>query len=357
MSDEYKLSSNRLLELDALRGIACLSVVIFHFNVNQPGNWHWMNLGVAGVDLFFIISGFVIFYSLQQRYDFKGFVISRFSRLYPAYWVSVCLTSVLVIINGGKINGYDFFVNLTMLQGYFQVEDIDGAYWTLGIELFFYGLIILPFVLKKAAHIEQYIWGALPAVYLWHFWGMQYFPNIHDRASRMFQFVNHAPLFFAGIFFYFIAFQKATPIRYFGILVCFTLSCYLHSFYGRTQWVITFPEHVWLLLLYFGAFFLLISNHLNFLVNRITLFLGKISYSLYLIHQRIGTEILRPILKKYTPANTPNWIYSIALILISIILAYAITVLVEVPCMKYIRKKWGTKKPSFRTEVSEPVSA
>jgi peptidoglycan/LPS O-acetylase OafA/YrhL len=173
----------------------------------------------------------------------------------------------------------------------------------------------------------------------------------------MFQFVNHAPLFFAGIFFYLIAFQKATPIRYFGVLVCFVLSCYLHSFYGRTQWVITFAEHVWLLLFFFGAFFLLISNTLNFLVNKITLFLGNISYSLYLIHQRIGTEVLRPILQKYTPVHTPNWIYSLILILISILLAYGITVLVEIPCMKFIRKKWGTKKPILDSKVSEIVPA
>ncbi len=346
MNDEYLPSSHRLFEIDALRGIACLSVVLFHFNVNQPDSWHWMNLGVAGVDLFFIISGFIIFYSLQKRNDFKGFVISRFSRLYPAYWVSVCITSVLVMINGGKIELSDFFVNLTMLQGYFQVEDIDGAYWTLGIELFFYGLIILPFVFRKTAQLEHYIWISLSAIYFWHYLGILYFPNIHDRASKMFQFVNHAPLFFAGIFFYLIGFQKATPLRYFGVLVCFALSCYLHNFYGRTQWVITFTEHVWLLLFFFGAFFLLISNRLSFVVNRVTLFLGSISYSLYLIHQRIGTEVLRPLLQRYLPTLTPNWVFSLVLLLISILLAYAITVWVEKPCMKFIRKN-SLQLPKF----------
>ncbi len=128
---------NRLLELDALRGIACILVVFFHFNVNQPAAWHWVNLGVGGVDLFFMISGFVIFYSLEKNHNAVDFFVARFSRLYPAYWVAVSITSALVLLNGGTIHLHDFLVNLTMLQGYFGVEDIDGAYWTLGIELLF----------------------------------------------------------------------------------------------------------------------------------------------------------------------------------------------------------------------------
>lgn len=332
-------NSKRLPELDAMRGIACLLVVIFHFNINQSEALHWLNLGVAGVDLFFIISGFVIFYSLSKNSNTLDFIVSRFSRLYPAYWVAVCATSAAVLLNGGTIPLRDFLVNLTMVQGYFGVEDIDGSYWTLGIELFFYGLVMLPFVFKITGQMERLIWISLLFVYGWHYWGTMFFPSFHDSVSRHVQFFNHAPLFFAGIFFYLIGFDKATSERYFGVLCCFILTCFLHSFYGRTQWVITLHEHVWMLIVFFGAFFSLLANRLHFLVNRFTLFLGTISYSLYLIHQRISTEIVRPWLQHLMP-DMPNPVYIIIMAAFSIGVASAITFWIELPMMRFFRTGW-----------------
>lgn len=57
------IQSNRYTELDALRGIAALMVVFFHFTMDRPQGQMGFKLGVTGVDLFFIISGFVIFMS------------------------------------------------------------------------------------------------------------------------------------------------------------------------------------------------------------------------------------------------------------------------------------------------------
>ncbi len=347
------LNSKRLLELDAMRGIACLLVVVFHFNVNQPRGWNWLNLGVAGVDFFFIISGFVIFYSLSRNNNAFDFIISRFSRLFPAYWVAVCATSALVVLNGGTIPLRDFLINLTMLQGYVGVEDIDGAYWTLGIELFFYGLALLPFVFKVTHRIELFIWISLLLVYGWHYWGTIFIYSFHDSVSRHVQFFNHAPLFFAGIFFYLIGFDRATPERYFGVLCCFILTCYLHGFYGRTQWVISLHAHVWMLIVFFGAFYLLLANRLRFLVNRITLFLGTISYSLYLIHQRISTEIVRPWLQHLMP-DMPNPVYMIILIALSIGVASIITFWIELPMMRFLRTSWKKLKAKlYRSALKE----
>ncbi|MCP1381163.1 acyltransferase family protein [Runella salmonicolor] len=342
--------SNRLLELDALRGIACILVVFFHFNVNQPDAWHWLNLGVAGVDLFFIISGFVIFYSLERNHNALDFFVSRFSRLYPAYWVAVCITSALVLLNGGTVHLHDFLVNLTMLQGYFGVEDIDGSYWTLGIELFFYCLAILPFITNTVKWVEHFIWISLFLVYNWHYWGSLYAPGTHAKISNSAQFLNHAPLFFAGIFFYLIGFKKATPDRYFGVLCCFILSCYLHNFFGRSQWVITIQEHVWMLLAFFGTFFLLLSHQLGFLVNRVSLFLGNISYSLYLIHQRISTEIIRPWLQHHLLPHMPNLIYSLIMLACSIGVASAINFWIELPAMRFLRQNWKRLKTKFEVK-------
>ena len=67
--------SNRLQELDALRGIAALMVVLFHFTMGRQEANLGFKLGTTGVDLFFIISGFVIFMSLSKVKNSKDFIM------------------------------------------------------------------------------------------------------------------------------------------------------------------------------------------------------------------------------------------------------------------------------------------
>lgn len=71
----------RILELDALRGIAVVIVLIFHLTLYRKETEYGFKLGVTGVDLFFLISGFVIFLTLQQSNNWKNFIFNRFSRL------------------------------------------------------------------------------------------------------------------------------------------------------------------------------------------------------------------------------------------------------------------------------------
>ncbi len=130
----------RLLELDCLRGIAATFVMFFHFTAGQAGiayKWIFMG-GCTGVELFFIISGFVIFLTIEKTTSYKTFLIARFARLFPAYWVCVTLTSLVIIswllFTKQTIifpNVKDYLFNLTMLQSYFHVDNIDGVYWAM----------------------------------------------------------------------------------------------------------------------------------------------------------------------------------------------------------------------------------
>ena len=91
--------SDRLVEIDALRGVAALAVVLFHYTTRftelfKPGTLPTISFpgGHYGVNLFFIISGFVIFMTLEKTARPLDFVVSRFSRLFPAYWAAIFLT-------------------------------------------------------------------------------------------------------------------------------------------------------------------------------------------------------------------------------------------------------------------------
>lgn len=120
----------RYLELDALRGIAALAVVLFHFTMYRPEAGYGFVLGVTGVDLFFIISGFVILLSLEKTRDWKEFLLDRFSRLYPAYWACVTLAALTALISQGPARDLAgrYLANLTMFQLYFGAADLDGSY-------------------------------------------------------------------------------------------------------------------------------------------------------------------------------------------------------------------------------------
>jgi peptidoglycan/LPS O-acetylase OafA/YrhL len=151
--------------IDSLRGIAALLVIYLHladwFLRNEPNLGafdHWsfvaltdvIDIGKVGVIVFFAISGYVIPFSLMRRTDnaVPRFVISRFFRLYPAYWLSLPAGLViLVVVAHQHIDAPLVVANATMLQQFFGIENILGIYWTLQIELIFYALCIGLFVI------------------------------------------------------------------------------------------------------------------------------------------------------------------------------------------------------------------
>ncbi|NJC64036.1 acyltransferase [Planosporangium flavigriseum] len=149
--------STRLAPLDGLRLVAALTVVFYHYIGQGTRAWGQptphlfptthpvVSYGWTGVQLFFIISGFVICMSAWGR-SLGDFVISRVVRLYPAYVACVVITTAVItalpLIDGPPTHT-QFLINLTMLQEPLGVGHIDAVYWTLWAELRFYLLFSL----------------------------------------------------------------------------------------------------------------------------------------------------------------------------------------------------------------------
>ncbi|MET9733776.1 acyltransferase [Streptomyces sp. NPDC006458] len=152
----------RLYLVDGIRLAAALLVVMHHFagtkRANQPGNVFWdrpvqdimptvfrvASFGWIGVEIFFVISGFVICMSCWGRTP-RQFFVSRVIRLYPAYWFAVLFTTgVLIAVPGvwDRLAARDVLMNLTMLQTGSRVPHVDAVYWTLWSELRFYLLFL-----------------------------------------------------------------------------------------------------------------------------------------------------------------------------------------------------------------------
>lgn len=144
---------DRFKELDGLRGIAALFVVFSHFTggydskyvASEPFRFD-MYWGAYGVQLFFLISGFVILMSGCTSRRPSDFVISRAARLYPAYWLALCESIVLSVafaVPHTDIGWVNRILNFAMVQRLFLVPNVDEVYWTLAIEMQFYILVFV----------------------------------------------------------------------------------------------------------------------------------------------------------------------------------------------------------------------
>lgn len=333
----------RLLFLDSLRGLAALSVVFFHYTSvyrslygHSFSEQYDFGFGLYGVELFFMISGFVIFFSLSKIKTGKDFLFNRAVRLYPAYWVSVLLTFSCVQFFGLEGLGTSFtdlLVNLTMFQKLVGVPDVDGVYWSLFSEWMFYLMMLVLFVTKK---LDKMLWvGAL--------WLGLNFINIHffhfGSVSRLFN-LYHGVFFYSGILFYLL---KTDPERkrvvHLHLLAAFAVAL---SFFALKGWA-----DMLVVASFYIVFYLSLSGKMEFMVNKPLLFLGSISYALYLIHQYLGFIVLNQI----KPYFGDSLLIVVPPIIVSITLAYLITRYVEQPVVTVLKNLY--KRTSAKPVVPE----
>jgi peptidoglycan/LPS O-acetylase OafA/YrhL len=133
-----------------LRFAAAISVTGYHFGPLfgrvldlAPSLIAPLRFGFLGVELFFMISGFVIGMSVQGR-TWRSFLVHRVVRLYPTFWFALALSALsFVFVSGHPTTIHTFLANVTMLPGYLGAPFIDDVYWTLGVEWKFYAIMAL----------------------------------------------------------------------------------------------------------------------------------------------------------------------------------------------------------------------
>jgi peptidoglycan/LPS O-acetylase OafA/YrhL len=168
----------RLRALDGLRLVAALMVALYHYggrdgdittawgsspSVQFPTLHHWFQYGPLGVQIFFVISGFVICLSGWGR-SLSAFFASRVSRLMPAYWCAVILVTLVFALPGvafKTVSGSDALLNLTLLQMPAGGDRVIGVDWTLWAEIRFYALFAMCVVLPGVTRRRVVLFGAL----------------------------------------------------------------------------------------------------------------------------------------------------------------------------------------------------
>jgi peptidoglycan/LPS O-acetylase OafA/YrhL len=338
-------SISRLAALDALRGIAALNVVLLHFTTDFHRDFSparesavsWV-IGNYGVHLFFLISGFVILMSAERAKGPRDFAVSRFSRLYPPYWLAVVLTTV-VLIAFPVVDTPDAprllrraIVGLTMFQSWVGIGSVDSVYWTLQVEMSFY-LILLLLIWRRAVDKILGVMTALVVVALLD----QVFVArpLGDAYTyvRQILFLDNAYLFATGIVIYKL--RHGFRRRYAVILALCALCPATADFFPHHP-----PIDTLMAVLLAGTVYLATTDRLSWLVNAPLLFLGRISYSLYLIHHWIGLIFLHYADRLGVEPNLAL-VLSIAL---CVSLAAAMTRYVEQPSLRWMRERLAQRR-------------
>jgi len=335
-----KPASSRLVEVDALRGVAALAVVLFHlttrFGELYPGNPSPLlsvSTGHYGVNLFFIISGFVIFMTLERTRRPMDFVVSRFSRLFPSYWFAIFFTFTITHLLGlpDKLVGFGTAVaNMAMLHGIFKVHHVDGVYWTLEVELLFYCGMFLLYRLQRlgSIHLALLALMVLRVVYyvLEHYFAIS-LPWILFHLMIL----QYIPWFALGISVYLLAnphktavWQPAVRTALLAIATLFLCESVVMATLG---------------VVFATAVFLAASGRFGLLRLRPIVWLGTISYPLYLVHENIGWAIILRLVAVNVPMNL-----AVLLALgIVLLMAAAITRWVEQPAMHWLRTSYKNR--------------
>jgi peptidoglycan/LPS O-acetylase OafA/YrhL len=295
----------RLAALDGLRLIAALAVVFYHYTVAWridgatlpeyflPRTVHVSIYGFLGVELFFMISGFVICMSAWGR-SLGDFFTSRVSRLYPAYLVGVLLTAAVALawpLNGmaaeGRPTVLQILINLTMLQQPLGVNGVDGVYWTLFVELRFYLMMALllrgGFTYRKMV-IFCCVWMTVAI----------FGPTMLNPQLNVLLITDYAPYFIAGITMYLIRRFGPTPLLYamagFAWLVSLQrVDARLHEANPG------FAVPIWPGLIFITVCYAVLMLVALGRTDRITWswlpIAGALTYPFYLLHQRIGRAV------------------------------------------------------------------
>ncbi len=324
-----EMNDRRLTELDGLRGIAALAVVIFHYLYHYNSIYghsfevsEIFRFGYYGVHLFFIVSGFVIYWTISRSNNALDFLWSRFSRLYPPFWVAITLTFLIVFIfslPGREVNFMTYLSNITMIHEYLGYEHVDGVYWTLTLELAFYFWIFVILSIGQIRNIEKILlfWICMSSVITFHKFNIMIDPRL-----KKFLILDYIELFTAGICFYK---YKTKSYSFITHILLFTTVVALYTSYST-------KIATALCGLYF-IFWLIINNKAKLLSNGLLVYLGTISYSLYLIHQNIGYVIIRQFY-----LNDLNPLFGIfTAVVISLIASHLIMNYVERPSLKYLK--------------------
>jgi peptidoglycan/LPS O-acetylase OafA/YrhL len=308
------MSLQRIYHLDGLRGFAILMVVLFHAYARWPDHLSFASdtksiflfkYGYLGVQLFFMISGFVIFMSLDKSSGIVDFLKKRWLRLFPA----MLMVSVAIYLSAsffferpaGQPGLLDLIPGLTFIHPEIvsraigiKVLGLEGAFWSLYVEMMFYVFSgVLYFVLGREYILKSIFCACvISTVVVFTIDVLGAYIELLSNLSSVFGLVGfrHYGWFFIGCFIYEQVHKRVGGADV--LMLVMVILCNLY--FGRSD-VFALIFMLLVMLLFYFSF---CSEKIKALfVNRFFMFFGLISYPLYLVHENMMVSAVIKIIK------------------------------------------------------------
>ena len=351
------MQNNRIELLDSFRAIAILMVILFHFfsrwtTLYPYGNsYDFFGYGKFGVHFFFMISGFVIFFTLEKTIAFKQFWINRFIRLFP----SMLFASVLTYLFFTVFDTYSLFptshsfkniiVSLTFIQPdlissltryKFELDYISASYWSLWVEIQFYFLASLVYFLFSIRFYSYFFFivailiciDSLILNYNSDFWLIAKLKSLRS----IFNLISALPFFCLGSIFYIFYKNSSNQQKNSFIINVYFLLFVGFLFFNNYQDVKLLGLISFFILLFF--FMIYYPKFISFLNNKFLNAIGVSSYFLYLIHENIGVFLIH---KNLLTLQSFYFLQPIIVILLLIILSILFTKYIESYIIQFLK--------------------
>jgi len=342
------MQKNRIEVLDSFRGIAIIMVIFFHFFSRWTNLYPYQNYcdffgyGKFGVHFFFMISGFVILFTLQKTKSLAQFWFNRFIRLLPAMFFASILTYVFFNLFDSDFlfptSHYfkNILVSLTFIQPSLlesitqysvKLDYVSGSYWSLWVEIQFYVLAsFFYFFNQKKFYYYFFVTSILLMIFnflLSHIYIDNYIIVKLKALRQVFDLINALPFFGLGAIFYVFYENSRNQIKNstyeISIFVFFTLFL-IFTNYQDLKKMALFACFIslFLLMVYY-------PKKISFLNNKVLNTIGISSYFLYLIHENVGVFLIH---KNYVDFGLP-FVAPLLYIMLLIIFSVLFTTYIE----------------------------
>lgn len=344
----------RILELDALRALAAINLVLFHFThvyavkfgYSSPLGFEWP-YGSYGVELFFILSGFVNSMSLLRRGQPVDFVAARLIRIIPIFLLVIIANLWIMSLApmNQTVSTTQFLANMTLLPRVLGYECVDPVMWTLQIEMMFYATLVILF---RIGALRRYFlgWGTLLALSLLVCPTLDSMETLHGSSGwfaaatgiRRIMLLDFVPLFAIGFLLYMI--KTNTGRRWQNIAGILVAAAVFHSIdHGKHNPAATALIIALVTLSAYGRVPILRFGPL--------VYVSTISYALYLCHNNLGCAVI----DRFDRFGLPPQICFVIAVVFSFAVAIVVTTRIEQPITGRLRTAWNR----FRSgEQSQP---
>ncbi len=291
----------RLVGLDYLRGVVAVMIMIYHYTLWMTGTVNetlfLAKVGIYGVSIFYILSGFTLFYVYADSLKFNtrglsSFFTKRVFRIFPLLWLAITITEIgEVLVQGKELPSFwQLFLNYS---GLFSILGIDQylavGSWSIGNELVFYLLFPIMLLALRRKPVLYYCGLLFLACLYVYFSAFALDPKValSKQWTLYIHPLNQAFLFFGGFEMAHIYRAKSIKPKAFIVLSCIAVFVFILTPYSGNSIELVTGYRRWLLtsvcmiscLLFFN-----IKRAWPALLDRPLSLLGDISYSLYLIH-------------------------------------------------------------------------